>query len=452
MGLFRRAKGICQVCGKEKRADVGVKHPKARSWNLTCTCGKKLTVPVEPDWWISFRDLEGKYRRRKIGPDKQAAERILAKVKVEIAEGRYIDRKASCKVTLGELLDKYLRHIRSIRKKRNYASEKAAWKHVLEFFSRSILISKIGEGEIEAYRLKRSKEGAAVATINRELINLSASMSWAVRKGMLDRKPIFRWPNPHNERDRFLSKEEAHRLLESCDQRIVLVVQTAMFTGMRLGEILKMDWSWVDKQNRMINIPPSATKTGRGRHVPISNDMNLVLEEAHKRKVKRCSYVFHLSGKAMPAYAISNRWRTTVLKAGLKGVRLHDLRHTAASWLVMAGVDLYTVATILGHQDLAMTKRYAHLAPGHLRDAIKHVDVGLCQADKSTEAGDGAGHLLNTGEILQFRYPSGIARHHPVATKENRSRGSAPLPLKFPTPDAISLYVLSLDNHMTTSS
>ena len=91
MGLFRRAKGICPVCEKEKRADVGLKHPKAKSWNLTCTCGKKLTVPVEPDWWISFRDLEGRYRRRKIGPDKQAAERILAKVKVEIAEDRYID-------------------------------------------------------------------------------------------------------------------------------------------------------------------------------------------------------------------------------------------------------------------------------------------------------------------------------------------------------------------------
>jgi integrase len=436
MGLFRRAIGTCPKCRKEKRADVGVKHPKARNWNLTCTCGKKLTAHVELDWWISFRDLEGRYRRRKIGPDKQAAERILAKIKVEIAEGRYIDRKATFKVTLGELVDKYLPYVKNVRKKRSYASEKAAWKHVMKFFSRGILINKIGESESEAYRLNRSKEGAAVATINRELVNLSSALSWAVKKGMLEKKPIFRMPNPHNERERFITKEEARRLISFCHHRIDLIVQTALFTGMRLGEILKMEWSWIDQQNRMINIPPTATKTGKGRHVPISDDMQLVLEEARKRKVKRCSYIFHLSGKARPGWTITTRWRSAAAKAGLKGLRFHDLRHTAASWLVMGGEDLHTVATILGHSSLDMTRRYAHLAPGHLRKAIKNVDVGLAQADGISKADKGDGHLLNTGKVLQFRYPSEVARHRPGAAKKSRSRGSAPRPQNYPTPNA----------------
>jgi hypothetical protein len=99
----------------------------------------------------------------------------------------------------------------------------------------------------------------------------------------------------------------------------------------------------------------------------------------------------------------------------------------------MAGVGLYTVATVLGHQDLKMTKRYAPLATGHLRDAIKHVDIGLPQVIVAPTAGDSAGHLLNTKEIQQPRYPSGYARHRLDASKENRFWGAAPHPSEFST-------------------
>lgn len=436
MGLYRRARGFCPLCKKEKRADVGVKHPKVKNWSFTCNCGKKFTAVVEHDWWISFRDLEGRYKRRKIGPDKQAAERILAKVKVELAEGRYIDRKATCKVTLDELFGMYLKHIRPLRKKKHLLSEKAAWKHILEFFARGIPIDRIGEAEVEAYRAMRGKERAAIATINRELSNLSAALGWAVRKGMIDKKPIFRMPNPHNERTRFLTKDEARRIIDSCSHRIILVVQTAMFTGMRLGEILKMQWSWLDLQNKMINIPPDATKTGRGRHVPISDDMYRVLDEARERKFRGCPYVFHRFGRRMPSQSISNQWRLIVAKAGLKGFRFHDLRHAAASWLVMGGEDLHTVATILGHTSLDMTRRYAHLAPGHLRSAIKHVDIGLAQADARPKASVRGDRLLNTREIPRPEHPSIDARYLPVASGEKRPGAAAPRPCTYPTPNA----------------
>ena len=197
-----------------------------------------------------------------------------------------------------------------------------------------------------------------------------------------------------------------------------------------------MQWSWLDMQNRMINIPPDATKTGRGRHVPISDDMGRVLDEAHERKIKGRLYVFHRFGKSLLGKSISNQWRTAAAKAGLKGFRFHDLRHAAASWMVMGGEDLHTVATILGHSSLDMTRRYAHLAPGHLRDAIKHVDIGLPQADTNPKAGDSDEHLLNTGEIPQPEYPTEYARYYQVATEENRLGAAAPNPCTHPTPDA----------------
>ena len=376
MGLFRRAKGTCPKCGKMKQADIGEKHPKVQKYSLTCSaCGTKFTVDVELAWWICFRDDNGRLRRRKIGRGKRAAGRVLSKVKVEIAEGRYIDRKASCKVTLGELKDSFTNHTRSIRRRRSRNAEASTWRRLLEFFGRGVLIDKIGERDIEAYRRKREGDGKAVASINRELSNLSGALSWAVRNGIIDKKPRIKMPNPHNERERFLTKEEARRLVSYCPADIRPIIQAALFTGMRRGELLQMGWSWVDFQNLMIKIPPSATKNGQRRHVPISDNMYRVLMDLRRRSIDGCDLVFHIDGKPIPESRLAKTWRKARDKAGLKELRLHDARHSLASWLVMGGESLYTVATILGHRSLEMAQRYSHLAPGHLRAAMRHADL-----------------------------------------------------------------------------
>lgn len=100
-----------------------------------------------------------------------------------------------------------------------------------------MLIDKIEERDIDAYRRKREGDGVAIATINRELSNLSGALSWAVKNGIIDKKPFVNMPNPHNERERFLSKEEAARLLSFCPATIQPIVQAALFIGMRRGEI-----------------------------------------------------------------------------------------------------------------------------------------------------------------------------------------------------------------------
>ena len=376
MGLFRRARGTCPKCGRKKQADIGENRPKVKKWSLTCSsCGTKFTVEVDPAWWICFRDDNGRLRRRKIGQGKRAAGRVLSKVKVEIAEGRYIDRKARCKVTLGELKDSFTDHTRSIRRRRSRNAEASTWRRLLEFFGHGVLIDKIGERDIEAYRRKREGDGKAVASINRELSNLSGALSWAVRNGIIDKKPHVKMPNPHNERERFLTKEEAKRLISYCPADIRPIIQAALFTGMRRGELLEMKWSWVDLQNLMIMIPPSATKNGQRRHVPISDNMYRVLMDLRRRSIDGCELVFHIDGKPIPESRLAKTWRKARDKAGLKELRLHDARHSLASWLVMGGESLYTVATILGHRSLDMTQRYSHLAPGHLRAAMRHADL-----------------------------------------------------------------------------
>lgn len=384
MGLFRRARGVCPKCGKKKQADIGEKHPKVTKWSLTCNgCGAKFTVKVDPAWWICFRDDNDRLRRRKIGQGKRAAGRILSKVQVEIAEGKYIDRKDTCKVTLRELKDRYTEHTRSIRRKWSRKSEASTWKRLLEFFGRGVLIDKIGERDIEAYRRKREGDGVAVATINRELSNLSGALTWAVRNSIIDKKPRVSMPNPQNEQERYLTKEEAKRLISYCPATIRPLVKAALFTGMRRSELLQMEWSWVDMQNGMIDIPPAATKNGRRRHVPISDNMHKVFEELKEQSVKGRTLVFHNNGKPIAKQKLADTWRKARDKAGLKGLRLHDARHSLASWLVMGGEDLYTVATILGHRSLKMAQRYSHLAPGHLRAAMRHADLDSSEKSKN---------------------------------------------------------------------
>lgn len=392
MGLFRRAKGICPSCGKEKRAEKA--QPKAQEIEVTCRCGITFRIPIGSDWWIAYRDPDGRYVRRRIGPSKRAAERIFRKVKTELVEGQYVDRRAKCKVTLGELVSKYKEHVKPLRKQYNFEREVSAMNHLVEEIGAGQPIANIEEKEIEAYRAAR--KGASVATINRELAILSASLTWAIKQRWIRTRPRFTLPNPRNTRTRFLTKDEARQLIEACPDGLRPFVQTALFTGMRRGEILAMEWSWIDLHRSMIDIPGTATKNGEGRHVPIIPSMRRVLEEARDRAMVDCPFVFPASGRKTTFWAFGSAWRQTIKKLGIVDLRFHDLRHTFASWLVQAGESLYTVAAILGHKDLKMTQRYSHLAPGHLQAAAEHANLDL-EIEPAEDA-----IRANTGQIIDF--------------------------------------------------
>jgi integrase len=355
---------------------------------------------VDAGWWISYRDPEGKYRRRKIGPDRRAAGRVLAKVQTELAEGSYIDRRASCNTTLAELRDGWLAHIKPERSEVNYNNERTRWPSLIRLLGESTRADKISETTLERYRRRRVAEGMKPASINRELGALSSTMSWAVRHKLLQKRPRFDFQNPRNERLRFLSKDEARRLLLACPDEIRGFVQAALATGCRRGELLKMRWSWVDLRTGMIGLPATATKNKTARHVPVSDDMREVLLEARERAVPGCPFVLQKAGEPIKVSRLQAMFKTACEKAGISDLHIHDLRHTAASWMVQAGVDLYSVALVLGHKSIRMTQRYAHLAPDHLQAAIQAVNF---TTDARPTPGADPGHQVNTGRVVKMR-------------------------------------------------
>lgn len=140
------------------------------------------------------------------------------------------------------------------------------------------------------------------------------------------------------------------------------VVLLAMNTGLRRGELLTLQWSDIDLDGRMLTVRGVHAKNGRQRHVPLNDEAHRALQQWQRQGVG--------TGAVFAVADVKTAWGALLQSVGITQFRFHDLRHHFASKLVMAGVDLNTVRELLGHSDIKMTLRYAHLAPEHLSAAV----------------------------------------------------------------------------------
>jgi integrase len=149
------------------------------------------------------------------------------------------------------------------------------------------------------------------------------------------------------------------------------LVLLALNTGLRRGELLRLRWRDIDLERRLLTVRGEDAKTGQTRYVPLNSEAVTVVNVWRPSSCEPDSCVFPSSEEWTPLAYIRKAW-TGVLDAALvSGFRFHDLRHTFASKLVMAGVDLNTVRELLGHKSVVMTLRYAHLAPEHKAAAVE---------------------------------------------------------------------------------
>ncbi|MBS0200539.1 MAG: site-specific integrase [Proteobacteria bacterium] len=141
------------------------------------------------------------------------------------------------------------------------------------------------------------------------------------------------------------------------------VVLLAMNTGMRRGELMSLEWSDINLEAKMLTVRSENAKSGKQRHIPLNAEALAVLKQ-WRSQVEGGGQVFGVVGPR-------KSWESLIVRSKIENFRFHDLRHHFASRLVMAGVDLNTVRELLGHADLTMTLRYAHLAPEHLAAAVE---------------------------------------------------------------------------------
>lgn len=181
-------------------------------------------------------------------------------------------------------------------------------------------------------------------------------------------------------RVRYLEKEEIKKLLECTQQskskELFAVVVFALGTGMRLSEIMHLRWNQVDIVNEVIKL--STSKNGDPRFIPMKGlVLDLVKAKAEKQGTKASDYLFPSPYNPKQPVDIRSAWETAIKKSGIQDFRFHDLRHTTASHLAMSGKGLHDIASLLGHKDLQVTRRYAHLSNAHKAKMVSELNTTL---------------------------------------------------------------------------
>ena len=341
---------------------------------------KSGKIVESKNWYISYY-FEGKKITESVSPNKRVAEDALKSVTGDIAKDKYRLRRDTKSPKFEDYAEVYLEYSKA--NKRSYEADITMFKALSAFF-KGYKLSKMTPFLIEKYKIERGKKVArmskkpiAKATINRELAILKAMFSMAIRDGESDTNPVkaVKFFKEDNQKERILTSEEIQRLLAECNGHIKPIVILALNTGMRLREVLYLKWSRIDFNRNIIIV--TQTKSNKNRNIPMNGFVIKTIEN-----IKRNSeYLFCDTKTGEPFDSIKTSFGKALIRAGLVDVRFHDLRHTAATMMVMSGVDLVTVKEILGHSSIEMTMRYAHPTSEGKMNAVKALERQMEDTD-----------------------------------------------------------------------
>lgn len=306
-------------------------------------------------------------------------------IKAAIAKGEWPPKPKPKAATFDELLKEY----RTAKQREGKAimrttSMTIGYTRLLDNFA-GRRADSLTAAEVEAMRDKLLAT-MAPATVNRHLQLLRAILLRGVRDHRLSRDavPQITLFKENNQRVEYLTGDEERRLLAACTDWLRPLVVVAIHTGMRRGELLNLTWPDVDFVDAGV-IFVRRSKSGEGRRIPMSPTVHRTLGALRDARRARLTarvvehkaaspYVFTAPEGGF-IHNLNPAWYAALKEAKLEGFRFHDLRHTFASRLMMNGVGLYRVQILLGHKTAAMTQRYAHLDPEHLRAAVATLDA-----------------------------------------------------------------------------
>ena len=332
-------------------------------------------------YWCEFRLDNKHYRYSCKTKDKETAQEIAAAIYADTIRDRFnIPAKNKAQRLFAETYQEYLKNVSNVPK--TVMNKNIALKHFLPAF-KDKNITDISVSDIKAYQLQRRLEimnknaGKKESEINfdwlnKEILILSNFFNFCIEKGYIDKNPAFKIKKLNTlSRLKTLSDQDINKLIAGATNKLTSdLITFLIYTGCRKGEALNLKWDDVDLQNDVIAI--KGTKTKYDRYVPISKPLKDLLSGlANLPNPIHCEYVFNDDGRKLGDFKRS--FHTACRNAGLKDLRIHDLRHVFASKMVMNGTSLFITGELLGHRTTQMTKRYSHLVPETLRKAVDDV-------------------------------------------------------------------------------
>jgi integrase len=334
-------------------------------------------------YYLRYKDHRGRARQLKIADERDLslgqARQMALTLRTKIALGEDPrEEKATAKQSptfATFMAERYMPFVKGYKKSWD-CDDSLLRNHLLPALGKKHL-DEITKHDVISFHHGMRAKGYAVGTCNRGLILLRYAMNLALKweipgitKNPTKDAALF---ENHNKKERFLSNQEAQRLYEavkkSDNPMLQYIVPMLILTGARKREVLDAKWEDFDLIRRQWRIP--TTKSGRPRHVPLSEGVLQLLDSIPQGK--GCDPVF-ANPKTKKAYnSIFFSWNRARKSVGLGDVRMHDLRHSFASFLVNAGRSLYEVQKILGHTQIKTTQRYAHLSQDTLLEAANVV-------------------------------------------------------------------------------
>jgi len=341
-------------------------------------------------YYARYRNKYGAVRQVKIGKAeiltlaeaRLLARGILAQASLgeDPAEERQVQRAVP---TLQEfVIERYLPYILTY-KSPNSSDESILRNHVLPRFGH-LHLDEIKKADLIAHHQARLASGAKPGTANKDLILMSYIFNLALKWELQGIKvnpakgiPLF---EENNKRERYLTTQETAQLyqalLESPNKQLRFIISMLILTGARKREVLDACWADFDLARRDWRIPK--TKSGRARHVPLSKAAFELIESVPR--FEGCPYYLPNPKTLRPFVSVFQAWNTARTSGGLADVRIHDLRHSFASFLINAGRSIYEVQKILGHTQISTTQRYSHLSQATLIDAADAVTLTVGNA------------------------------------------------------------------------
>jgi site-specific recombinase XerD len=421
-GKFGHVKGeLIEVQAKLTQTFVNSVPPSGKLMRIRDTVALGLVLFVnaggKKTYFVDFHKSNGKRADYKLGDATRltvAEARDLTRTFLAAVErGDDPTTPRDDTITLGAFVnDIYEPWVTENRKSGDLTVEiiRTHFKHLFD-----VPLDSLTVAQIEQWRSKKKKaQGVKASSLNREVTALKAALNWAVKRGIIEANPIAKLESLP-ERDsvkivRYLTAEERERLVAALDERekemreardshnrwlaerglntlppigagrfadyLKPIVIMSLKTGIRRGSMLALEWGDVNLADRMVKVRAAVSKTDKEYYVPLCDLAFDVLSRWREQSPHTSphSLVFPspTTGKKMDTCA--HPWNMLLKRAGIENFRWHDMRHDFASQLVMAGVDLNTVRELMGHADLKMTLRYAHLAPENKLQAVRALD------------------------------------------------------------------------------
>src|SRR5579885_2666326 len=325
-----------------------------------------------PIYWIAYYHRGKEFRESARSDSEKEARQLLKKRIGEAATGRFTGSRED-RVTFEDLAAGLLGDYQ-INRRRSLSSARLSISHLRRFFGTEIAID-ITTARVKAYARNRQKDGAANASINRELAALKRMFSLAVQDGRLSTMPFIPTLEEDNVRQGFVDHGAFVALRQNLPEYLKDPVTFLYLSGWRLGEMKALEWRDVDLAGRVVRLRPETSKNKDGRLLPLSGELLEIMERAQAKRRLDCPYVFHRDGE--PIGDFRKAWSNACKASGLGRILVHDLRRTAVRNMVRAGIPDRVAMALSGHKTRSVFDRYNIVSEADLEQAAERLQSHL---------------------------------------------------------------------------